>query len=324
MVTGFIQRLPDEGQPARQQTELRLAYDDDAIYVGARLHDSEPARIVRRLTRRDVVADADRFSIFFDPHHDHLTGVEFRVTAAGVQKDAVIYNDVYQDDTWDAVWESAVGRDDGGWVVEMRIPFSQMRFPQAEVLTWGVNAQRIVHRSGEESWVSITPSNESGLASRMPHLEGLAGIPQARHLELLPYVTARSEYVAPVNSGNPFNDGSRAFAGTGLDVKYGVASNLTLDATVNPDFGQVEVDPAVVNLIGVGDVLRREAARSSPRAARSCRGSARAARASTWSYFFFEPQLFYSRRIGRVAAGARRRAPRRHARRRPRSSAPPS
>ena len=114
MVTGFIQRLPDEGQPARQQTELRLAYDDDAIYVGARLHDSEPARIVRRLTRRDVVADADRFSIFFDPHHDHLTGVEFRVTAAGVQKDAVIYNDVYQDDTWDAVWESAVGRDDGG------------------------------------------------------------------------------------------------------------------------------------------------------------------------------------------------------------------
>ncbi len=248
VVTGFIQRFPDEGQPARQQTELRLAYDDDAIYVGARLHDSEPARIIRRLTRRDVVADADRFSIFFDPHHDHLTGVEFRVTAAGVQKDAVIYNDVYQDDTWDAVWESAVSRDDGGWVVEMRIPFSQMRFPQAEVLTWGVNAQRIVHRSGEESWVSITPSNESGLASRMPHLEGLAGIPQARHLELLPYVTARNEYVAPVNSGNPFNDGSRMFAGTGLDVKYGVASNLTLDATVNPDFGQVEVDPAVVNL----------------------------------------------------------------------------
>ena len=101
-----------------------------------------------RLTRRDVVADADRFSIFFDPHHDHLTGVEFRVSAAGVQKDAVIYNDVYQDDTWDAVWESAVGRDDGGWIVEMRIPFSQLRFPQADVLTWGVNAQRIVHRSG--------------------------------------------------------------------------------------------------------------------------------------------------------------------------------
>ena len=248
VVTGFIQRLPDEGQPARQQTELRLAYDDDAIYVGARLHDSDPARIVRRLTRRDVVADADRFSIFFDPHHDHLTGVEFRVSAAGVQKDAVIYNDVYQDDTWDAVWESAVGRDEGGWTVEMRIPFSQLRFPHADVLTWGVNAQRIVQRSGEESWVSITPSNESGLASRMPHLDGLAGIPRARHLELLPYVTARSEYVAPPNSGNPFNDGSRAFAGTGVDVKYGVASNLTLDATVNPDFGQVEVDPAVVNL----------------------------------------------------------------------------
>ena len=164
------------------------------------------------------------------------------------RKTPCIYNDVYQDDTWDAVWESAVGRDEGGWMVEMRIPFSQLRFPQADVLTWGVNAQRIVQRSGEESWLSITPSNESGLASRMPHLEGLSGIPQARHLELLPYVTARSEYVAPANPGNPFNDGSRAFGGTGLDVKYGVASNLTLDATVNPDFGQVEVDPAVVNL----------------------------------------------------------------------------
>ena len=247
-VTGFIQRLPDEGRPARQQSDLWVAYDDDALYVGARLRDDEPARIVRRLTRRDVPADADRFSIFFDPHHDHLTGVEFRVSAAGVQKDAVIYNDVYQDDTWDAVWESEVGVDDSGWIVEMRIPFSQLRFPQADVLTWGINAQRIVHRSGEESWLSITPSNESGLASRMPHLEGLAAIPQARHLELLPYVTARSEHVAPVNSGNPFNDGARAFAGTGLDMKYGIASNLTLDATVNPDFGQVEVDPAVVNL----------------------------------------------------------------------------
>ena len=297
-VTGFIQRLPDQGRPARQQTELRVAYDDDAMYVGARLLDDEPARIVRRLTRRDVAADADRFSIFFDPHHDHLTGVEFRVSAAGVQKDAVIYNDVYQDDTWDGVWESAVGLDVSGWTVEMRIPFSQLRFPQADVLTWGINAQRIVHRSGEESWVSITPSNESGLASRMPHLEGLAGIPQARHLELLPYVTARSEHVAPVNAGNPFNDGGRAFAGTGLDVKYGVASNLTLDATVNPDFGQVEVDPAVVNL-SASETFFEEKRPFFTEGSQILSRFGKSGASEYWSYFFFEPQLFYSRRIGR-------------------------
>ncbi len=297
-LTGFIQRLPDEGKPALGQTELQIAYDDDAIYVGARLLDHEPSRIVRRLTRRDVAADADRFSIFFDPHHDHLTGVEFRVSAAGVQRDAVIYNDVYQDDTWDAVWDSAVGMDDRGWTVEMRIPFSQLRFPQADVLVWGVNAQRIVHRTGEESWLSITPSNESGLASRMPHLDGLSGIPPARHLELLPYVTARTEYVDPPVSGNPFNDGSRAFAGAGLDLKYGVASNLTLDATVNPDFGQVEVDPAVVNL-SASETFFEEKRPFFTEGSQILSRFGKSGASEYWSYFFFEPQLFYSRRIGR-------------------------
>ena len=298
IVSGFIQRQPDEGQPARGQTELQIAYDDAAIYVAARMFDSAPARVVRRLTRRDLPADADRFSVFFDPHHDHLTGVEFRVTAAGVQKDSVIYNDVYQDDTWDAVWDSAADLDERGWVVEMRIPFSQLRFPHADVLTWGVNAQRIVHRTGEESWLRITPTNESGLSSRMPHLEGLSGIPPARHLELLPYVTARSEYVEPSSPENPFNDGSRAFAGMGLDVKYGVASNLTLDATVNPDFGQVEVDPAVVNLTA-SETFFEEKRPFFTEGSQILSRFGKSGASEYWSYFFFEPQLFYSRRIGR-------------------------
>jgi hypothetical protein len=299
VVSDFVQRLPEEGQPARQQTQLQVAYDDEAVYVAARLLDSEPERIVRRLTRRDLVADADKFSIFFDPHHDHLTGVEFRVTAAGVQKDAVIYNDVYQDDTWDAVWDSAVTADRLGWTVEMRIPFSQLRFPHADVLTWGVNAQRIVHRTGEESWLTITPSNESGLASRMPLLEGLSGIPPARHLELLPYVTARSEFVEPASSGNPFNDGSRVFGGAGMDLKYGISSNLTLDATVNPDFGQVEVDPAVVNL-SASETFFEEKRPFFTEGSQILSRFGKSGASEYWSYFFFEPQLFYSRRIGRA------------------------
>ncbi len=299
VVTGFVQRLPDEGEPAREQTFLQVAFDDTAVYVAARLLDSEPSRIVRRLTRRDLAADADKFSIFFDTHFDRLTGVEFRVSAAGVQKDAVIYNDVYQDDTWDAVWDSAVGLDDRGWAVEMRIPFSQLRFPHAETLTWGVNAQRIVHRTGEESWLRITPSNESGLASRMPRLEGLSDIPPVRHLELLPYVTTRSEHVSPGAPGNPFNDGSRAFAGAGLDVKYGLASNLTLDATVNPDFGQVEVDPAVVNL-SASETFFEEKRPFFTEGSQILSRFGKSGAAEYSSYYFFEPQLFYSRRIGRA------------------------
>ena len=296
---GFLQRVPEEGQPARAGTELRIAYDADAIYVGARLHDPEPSRIVRRLSRRDLVADADRFSIFFDPHHDHLTGVEFRVTAAGVQKDAIIYNDVFQDDTWDAVWESAVSVDESGWIVEMRIPFSQLRFRAGEVLTWGINAERTVHRTGEDSWLSLTPSNESGLASRMAHLEGLAGIRPAHHLELLPYVTARSEHVAPSAGGNPFNDGSRMFGGVGLDVKYGLASNLTLDVTINPDFGQVEVDPAVVNLSAT-ETFFEEKRPFFTEGSQIFSRFGESGASEYWSYFFFEPQLFYSRRVGRA------------------------
>lgn len=299
IVTGFLQRVPEEGRPAHAQTELQVAYDSDAIYLGARLLDPDPSRIVRRLTRRDAVADADRLSIFFDPHHDHLTGVEFRVTAAGVQKDAIIYNDVYQDDTWDAVWDSAVSVDERGWVVEMRIPFSQLRFPGAEVQTWGINAERTVHRTNEASWLALTPSNESGLASRMAHLEGLAGIRPARHLEVLPYVTARSEHLGSAAPGDPFRDGVRMFGGTGVDLKYGISSNMTVDVTINPDFGQVEVDPAVVNL-GATETFFEEKRPFFTEGSQILSRFGESGASEYWSYFFFEPQLFYSRRIGRA------------------------
>ena len=297
--SGFLQLVPDEGRPAREQTRLQLAYDGEAIYVGARLLDSDPARIVRRLSRRDLTADADKLSIYFDPHHDHLTGVEFRVTAAGVQKDAIIYNDVFQDDTWDAVWESAVSVDETGWVVEMRIPFSQLRFRAGEAMTWGINAERTVHRTGEVSWLALTPSTESGLASRMAHLTGLNGIRTPRHLELLPYVTARSELVTPASASNPFNDGSRVFGGAGLDLKYGLATNLTLDVTINPDFGQVEVDPAVVNL-SASETFFEEKRPFFTEGSQIFSSFGRSGASEYWSYYFFEPRLFYSRRVGRA------------------------
>jgi Domain of unknown function (DUF5916)/Carbohydrate family 9 binding domain-like len=300
--TAFRQRNPDEGAPATERTELRLLYDDDAVYVGVRLHDREPGRIVRQLSRRDVVAEADSFSLFLDPHHDHLTGVELQVSAAGVQRDSVIYDDNFEDDSWDAVWESAVAVDEGGWSVEMRVPFSQLRFPSAPRHTWGINARRIIQRKNEESWLALVPKNENGLASRMAHLAGVEGIASGKHLELLPYASAREEHIAPARPGDPFNDGARAFAGTGLDLKYGVASNLSLVAAVNPDFGQVEVDPAVVNLTA-SETFFEEKRPFFTEGAQVFTHFGHSG-ASEYPYFFyFEPQIFYSRRIGRVPQG---------------------
>ena len=247
-VGGFLQRDPDEGQPATEETFVRIAYDDRAVYVAAEMRDRDAAGIVRQLSRRDAQVDADALLVYFDPHNDRLTGAQFGVSAAGVQRDALIYNDNFLDATWDAVWSSAVGSGPGGWIVEMRIPLSQLRFPKADRYTWGINVQRIIQRRNESAWLQLVRKNESGLASKMARLEGIAGIDPPTTLELLPYVTAREEFVAPVLPGSPFNDGSRFFGGAGLDMKYGLSSSLTLDATFNPDFGQVEVDPAVVNL----------------------------------------------------------------------------
>lgn len=301
-VRGFLQRDPVEGEPATEDTLVRVGYDDRALYIGARLLDGDPASIVRQLSRRDVPVEADAFLVYLDPHHDHLTGAQFGVSAAGVQRDALIYNDQFLDVTWDAVWESAVTVDEGGWTVEMRIPLSQLRFPAAERYTWGINVQRLIQRRNEADWLQLVRKNESGLASRMAHLEGIEGITPPGRLELMPYVTSRGEFIAPARAGNPFNDGSRLFGNAGLDIKYGISSNLTLDATFNPDFGQVEVDPAVVNLTQF-EVFFEERRPFFTEGAKVFANFGRSGASEYWGFFRPEPTLFYSRRIGRAPQG---------------------
>ncbi|HEY2946705.1 MAG TPA: carbohydrate binding family 9 domain-containing protein, partial [Vicinamibacteria bacterium] len=149
----FRQRDPDEGKPATEPTELRIAYDNEALYVGARMRDREPKRIVRRLSRRDGSVDADRIRIYLDPRHDHLTGVVFEVSAGNVQGDSAIFNDSWDDSSWDGVWTSAVTLDDEGWTAELRVPFSELRFPSAERQTWGINAERYIQRKNESDWL---------------------------------------------------------------------------------------------------------------------------------------------------------------------------
>nr|WP_257724540.1 carbohydrate binding family 9 domain-containing protein [Luteitalea pratensis] len=281
---------------------MRVAYDEDALYIAARLFDRQPSAIVRQLSRRDVVVEADALVVYLDPHHDHLTGAQFGVSAAGVQRDALSYNDQFLDVTWDAVWASAVQVDAQGWVVEMRIALSQLRFPAADRYTWGINVQRVIQRRNESSWVQLVRKNEAGLASRMAHLEDIAGITPPGTLELMPYVTSRAEFIEPPITGSPFNDGARAFGAAGMDLKYGVTNSLTLDATFNPDFGQVEVDPAVVNLTQF-EVFFEERRPFFTEGAKVFGNFGRSGASEYWGFFRPEPTLFYSRRIGRAPQG---------------------
>lgn len=298
----FTQRDPDEGKPATERTEIRVMYDEDALYIGARLYDSQPASIARRLSARDEEPDSDHVGIALDPRHDHRTGVAFMVSAAGAQRDLVISNDTFENSSWDAVWTSAVSIDGQGWSAELRIPFSQLRFNTADVQTWGINVVRHLRRANETSWLELVPKNENGLASRMAHLTGLDGVRPRRQIEFAPYTAVRQEFVQPEEAGNPFNDGSRMFGSVGLDVKAPMPGGLTLDATINPDFGQAEVDPAVINLSAY-ETFFDEKRRFFIEGSEIFNNFGAGGSNNFFGFNTSDPSIFYSRRIGRGPQG---------------------
>jgi Domain of unknown function (DUF5916) len=248
--SGFTQTDPAEGQPATEATEVRVLVGGDALYIGARLHDREPGRIKAALARRDEDVQADEFDVYLDTFHDHLSGVRFRITPGGAILDGILGSSAQgseEDDSWDPVWESATRIDSLGWVAEIRIPLSQLRYNSSVNGTWGIQLYRKILRKGEEDWFAFVPKSEVGGVSRYAHLVGLGPLQAQRRLELAPYLLARASY-EPAAPGDPFRNGHDYDGSAGLDLKYGLTSDLTLNATVNPDFGQVEVDPAVVNL----------------------------------------------------------------------------
>ncbi len=248
-MTGFIQIDPDEGQPATEETEVRVLYDDKALYIGVRMFDSEPDKIRARLGRRDEgLTGSDLLEVYIDSYHDRVSGYVFRITPAGAIRDASVSATGGTDGSWDAVWEAAAAIDSLGWVAEYRIPFSQLRYnPRTGAQTFGIDFRRVVSRKSETTAFAFTPRRATGGPSRWATLGGLSDLPRTRYLELMPYVTGRAEYLN-VPAGNPFRGASDYQVKGGLDLKYGLTSGLTLSGTINPDFGQVEVDPARVNL----------------------------------------------------------------------------
>ncbi|MCG8468576.1 MAG: carbohydrate binding family 9 domain-containing protein [Gemmatimonadetes bacterium] len=251
VANGFVQFRPNPGEAATERTDVRVLYTTDAVYVGARMHDSDAASIIRRLARRDQQTTTDEFTVGFDSYFDRRTAFAFAVSVAGVQRDWMIFSDTDEDSSWDAVWESATRRDDTGWTAELRIPLSQLRFAKppedGSGAIWGVNFQRHLAREGERSVWSPLPDDGSRMVSAFGTLRGLAGIRPSRSLEIRPYVLS-SATRAPGVSENPFFNATDLHQAVGGDLKYGVTNNLTLNVTINPDFGQVEADPSVVNL----------------------------------------------------------------------------
>ncbi|MGQ0639672.1 MAG: DUF5916 domain-containing protein [Gemmatimonadaceae bacterium] len=247
-ITEFTQTDPDEGRPGTERTEFRILFDEDALYVAARLFDSQGAAGVRtRLVRRDEDFGSDNIGVVIDGFHDHLGRAFFDLNPSGSKSDFLGIGTSCCDSGWDPIWEAATRIDSTGWSAEMRIPLNQLRYGSAPVQTWGLQLRRFIHRRNELQQWAFWSKTETGGPNRFGHLEGLELGKASRHLELLPYVAAKTQNIA-AQRDDPFNSGSVNSARIGLDIKYSLSSNLTLDATINPDFGQVEVDPAVVNL----------------------------------------------------------------------------
>ena len=298
---GFTQSDPKEGEPATERTKVWVAHDDKALYVAAFCYDSEPSKILSRLGRRDTQIDSDSFTFYVDPYYDKRSGYSFSVNPAGSITDMVLSNDVNADETWDGVWEAKAAINGEGWTVEMRIPFNQIRFPKKDDYVWGVNFSRVIKRKNERVAFVWVPKADSAFVSRFARLEGIRGIIPGRSIEFMPYAVASAQY-QPAQPGNPFQTGHETLGNAGFDLKAGLKSNLTLDATVNPDFGQVEVDPAVINLSAYETYFQEKRPFFIEGASlfnNFGRGGVYINANINWP----QPTFFYSRRIGRAPQG---------------------
>ena len=247
VATDFVQMEPQEGDPASQRTEVRVLYGTDALYVAFRAFDTAPDSIAAQLTRRDQDSYSDGVHVVIDSYFDRRTAFHFGTNPAGVKLDLYRFDDTGEDANWDAVWDVATRIDEEGWTAEFEIPYSQLRFGNHEDQTWGINFAREIARNNETSTWAPIRQNDAAVVSKSGELQGLRGLGSPRRMELRPFSLARLTR-APGEDANPFYHATDFFSSAGLDLKYGVTNDLTLDLTVNPDFGQVEADPAQVNL----------------------------------------------------------------------------
>ncbi len=286
----FVLKEPREGAHPSEATVVRFCFDDDALYVGAWMPCAAGRELRSSMGRRDTPGNSERIIISLDTYRDARTAFTFAVTADGVRTDYYHpdNSEFARDYSFDPVWEVRTTRDEEGWAAEFRIPFSQLRFSAGEVLVWGLNINHYVPSLNEDRYWVLVPKTETGWSSRMGTLTGIAGIAPSPRIEITPYVAGEARIDPRIASDDPFRTRTEFAGRAGVDAKMGLGPNLTLDATINPDFGQVEADPAEVNLTAYETVF------------------------SERRPFFVEgaqlligngPTYFYSRRIGAAPRG---------------------
>jgi hypothetical protein len=247
LLTTFVQREPSEGSPATYQTDARVIADGTALHVVVNAQDPDQDKIVGYLTRRDEDSQSDWIHLFIDSYHDRRTGYQFAVNAVGVKRDAYWFNDDNNDDSWDAVWDVKVDRTPTGWRAEFRIPYSQLRFSDSARGSIGFAVLRYIPRFNETSSWPLIARSRNGVISQLASLDGVSPSGASKRLELTPY-SVSTLVTEPAQRDNPLHKTVNPNMSAGLDLKYAITPALSLTATINPDFGQVEADPAVVNL----------------------------------------------------------------------------
>jgi len=288
--TGFTQFEPNRGAEPCEQTVFKVLYDDDALYVGVACYRLNGEPVTSCLSRRDHITSSDRIRVYIDPFHDLTTGYHFRINPDGVKEDYYNYDDLYHDLSWDAVWEAETRVDEAGWYAEIRLPFSSVRYRAADSMTWGFNVFQYVHSRGERSAWSNWDRDQSGFMSRNGTLTGIDGVRPPRQLEVTPYVVGGSTDPADPSASGYYGEIWDHVGNFGADLKYGVTADLTLNATFQPDFGQVEADPSQLNLSPFETVYQEKR----PFFVEGAQ-------------FFFHPNfpVFYSRRIGTGSENSR-------------------
>lgn len=299
-VTDFRQFEPEHDAPPSERMDVRFVYDDDGLYIGARLYDKLGAEgVTSTVVRRDAFFNSDYFQIVIDGFHDHLGRAFFEVNPSGSKSDYIGIGASCCDSGWDPVWDAETTIDAEGWIAEIRIPYSQLRFSRDSVQMWGLQIRRYIKRRSESIQWAMWARTESGGPNRFGHLEGVRINSSPRNLEILPYAMTKSEHLNK-SPGDPFRSGSEQSIRAGLDLKYLLTSSLTLDATINPDFGQVEVDPAVVNLSAFETFFQEKRPFFVSNSGVFSYGGFNCYFCSNVSSL----QAFYSRRVGRAPTGA--------------------
>jgi hypothetical protein len=280
----FTQWVPKEGAKPSQKTEVKILYDDKNIYIAIRAYDNEPDKMIRKAGKRDEFA-GDQCGITFDSYHDHRTGFEFDLTSAGQKIDLVLTNPSNADFNWNAVWYGKTGIEDSAWTAEFEIPLSQLRYSSDQEQVWGMHCWRWIDRLQEESDWEVQSSTSPGILYQFGELRGIKNLPQSSRIEIMPYSLGKLNTFQS-DPKNPYADKGRTYLGNlGLDAKIGLSSNFTADITINPDFGQVESDPSVMNLSAFETFYEEK---------RPFFLEGR----NIFSYDFDNCSIFYSRRIG--------------------------